>query len=410
VSTYAPGSSLGWLDLDTAASERVGTLLRSLEEPGTLDPLGLGSVRDAFSAILSPGTSTIQTRLRYFIFLPWIFARLESLRVPPNEFARRLRDSEARLIDCLRHLGPNQGTIGYDAGRDVKRLPSESYWGGLGSWGLRRLDLSLAEYGQRAATLGRMRAERDDDGNAVVRSVAMWAVVPAPPDHFLDAEITFDLRRSEAEVITDHIQGRHPRSLLAAMCNNPDAAADADYPWDVPTAGLSDHLIGVLHHAQCFSELTVGPQHVYNILLARQARSELGWDTDDLEARETHRLDVWVDLIGNRYQELNAWVREIDAFWAFLAPYASISTRTQDFVGSMVTRAVQNPAGFADDPMIHGKVRDREMLLKAQRARLVHRSALERWNQVPFGAQLSYRWPITRSYLSDIAAGTRARN
>lgn len=61
MSAYAPASSLGWLDLDAAASERVGTLLRSLEEPGTLDALGLGSVRDAFSSMLSPGTSTIQT-------------------------------------------------------------------------------------------------------------------------------------------------------------------------------------------------------------------------------------------------------------------------------------------------------------------------------------------------------------
>ena len=104
---YAPASSLGWLDLDDAARERVGTLLRALEEPGTLDVLGLGTVRDAFSAILSPGTSTIQTRLRYFIFLPWIFAGLETQRVSPAEYRRRLREDEARLIDCLRHLGSN---------------------------------------------------------------------------------------------------------------------------------------------------------------------------------------------------------------------------------------------------------------------------------------------------------------
>ncbi|MFH4324843.1 DUF6361 family protein, partial [Acinetobacter baumannii] len=88
---YAPASSAGWLDLDAAASERVGTLLRSLEEPGTLDPLGLGSVRDALSAMLSPGTSVIQTRLRYFVFLPWIFTSLEEQRVSPRDFARKLR-------------------------------------------------------------------------------------------------------------------------------------------------------------------------------------------------------------------------------------------------------------------------------------------------------------------------------
>ena len=52
--------------------------------------LGLGTVRDAFSAMLSPGTSTIQTKLRYFIFLPWIFSRLEDECVSPSEFADRL--------------------------------------------------------------------------------------------------------------------------------------------------------------------------------------------------------------------------------------------------------------------------------------------------------------------------------
>ena len=67
VNDYAAASSLGWLDLDGDASERVAALLRSLEEPGTIDALGLGSIRDAFSDMLTPGTSTVQTRLRYFI-------------------------------------------------------------------------------------------------------------------------------------------------------------------------------------------------------------------------------------------------------------------------------------------------------------------------------------------------------
>ena len=186
---YVPASSIGWLDLDSAASERMGTLLRSLDEPGTLDELGLGTVRDALSTMLSPGTSTIQTRLRYFIFLPWIFGRLEAQRVPAVEFSRRLREDEVRLIDCLRHLGPRQGVIGYTAGRDLKRMPSEAYWGGLGSWGLRRRNLSIAEYWQRAAAIGGIRPERDDDSNATRRVVSMWAPLPQPPKDFLKGEI-----------------------------------------------------------------------------------------------------------------------------------------------------------------------------------------------------------------------------
>lgn len=403
MSTYAPASSIGWLDLDSAASERVGTLLRSLEEPGTLDPLGLGTVRDAFSAMLSPGTSTIQTRLRYFVFLPWIFAALESERVRPGEFAERLRDREARLIGCLRHLGSNQGVIGYSAGRKLKRLPSEAYWGGLGSWGLRRRGLSLAEYAQRAADLGRLRPDRDDDGNVTARSVSMWTSMPDPPVDFLDAEIDFGLRRSEAQLLADHIRQRRPHSLLAAMCSVPELAADADLPWDLPTARLPGHLQEVLRHARCFSELTVGPQHVYNVLLARRARAELGWDTADLEDREKKNLASWVDLIANRHDELRAWVDDLPGFWALLAAGDAVKEPTQQFVESMVARAVLNPAGFVEDAAVHATIANREIRLKNKRARLGNRSALESWNQESFGGQLNYRWPITKRYLEDIA-------
>jgi hypothetical protein len=404
LSTYAPESSLGWLDLDAAASERVGTLLRALEEPGTLDPLGLGSVRDAFSSLLSPGTSTIQTRLRYFLFLPWIFDRLEERRVPPAEFGRRLRDIEAQLIDCLRHLGPNQGVIGYTAGRELKRLPSEAYWGGLGSWGLRRLDLSLAEYGKRAAAFGRYRPDRDDDGNATTRSVSMWAAMPEPPPSFLEDGLTFDLQPAEAELIVDHVRQHHPATLLAVLCSQPELASDAELPWDVPVAGLPDQVLEVLRHARCFSELTVGPQHTYNVLLARKARQEFGWDTSELEASELRRLDDWAKLIADRHDDLKSWADDLPGFWAFLKAFDSVGPTTQEFVDLVVGRAMANPAGFVEDEVVHGRLRDRELRLKSKRARLAHRSALENWNQAPFGVQLNYRWPITKSYLTDIAA------
>ena len=400
---YAPKSSLGWLDFDAAASERVGTLLRSLEEPTTLDVLGLGTVRDAFSAMLSPGTSTIQTRLRYFIFLPWILRRLEDARVAPADFAHRLRHDEAQFIDCLRHLGSNQGVIGYTAGRDLKRMPSEIYWGGLGAWGIRRLDLSLSEYGKRASTLGRFRHEHDDDGNATRRSVSMWAAIPAPPKDFLQAEITFELRPEEAQVLADFIRRRHPDTLLAVLCRMPGVANGVHYPWDLPTYGLPDHLVETLHHARCFSELTLGPQLVYNVLLARRARDKFGWDTHDLEANQRDRLEDWSRLINDRHDALHSWVADLSEFWRVLADYR-VGDGTQGFVYEVVRHAVNDPVGFADDPVIHTRIRDREIRLKGKRARLAHRASLENWNQAPVGGQFNYRWPITQSYLADIAA------
>jgi hypothetical protein len=408
MSAYTPLSSVGWLDFDVAARERVEALLRSLEEPGTLDQLGLSSVRDAFSTMLSPGTSTIQTRLRYFIFLPWIFQSLERDRIAPAQFAARLRDREARLIDCLRHVGPDKGVIGYTAGRDLKRLPSEIYWGGLGSWGLRRFSLSLADYAKRAATYGRQRPDRDDDGNVTSSSMSMWAPMPDPPADFLNTELALELPLSEVELVIDHIRRSHPRSLFAELCSAPERALDTQFPWQVSPSGFPSRLKDELHHARCFSELTVGPQHVYNILLARKARGEFGWDTAELESRELSRLELWTEMVRDRHAELYDWVDNLDYFWALIAPFGSVNDRTQEFIKVIVQRAVADPERFVDDTAVELTIRSRELQLKANRARLVHRSALESWNGLAFGGQLDYRWGITQRYLSDIATAFAA--
>lgn len=401
---YRAESSFGWLDLDAAASERVSTLMRALEEPGTLDPLGLGSVRDAFSALLAPGTSTIQTRLRYFLFLPWICQGVERDRVSPTKFASRLRDDEARLIDCLRNLGPNQGVQGYTSGRNLRRMPSEAYWGGLASWGLRRLELSIAEYGRRAAALGRIDGGRDDDGNPTHQALSMWALLPDAPAGFLSEELSFELSSSEATTLVEHLRYHHPTSLLAVSTSFPTDAAEAAWPWDIPAVRLKGDLKEVLRHARCLSELTAGPQHVYNLLLARRAASELAWDTSDLEDRIIEKLENWALLVDDRHSELQAWVDDLPAFWAFLSPQARITEPTSRFIEQMVRSAAADPRVFAEDVGVHALIGDREIRLKAQRARLGSRTALENWNQQEFGGQLIYRWGTCRSYLADLGA------
>lgn len=97
MTAYAPTSTIGRLDLDSAASDRVATLLRALDEPATLDLLGFGVARDALSGLLSPGTSTIETRLRYFLFRPWIVHDLARHRSTSDTATERLRTSEVRL-------------------------------------------------------------------------------------------------------------------------------------------------------------------------------------------------------------------------------------------------------------------------------------------------------------------------
>ncbi len=73
-------STLAWLDRDSAARDRSLRVLALFKETDTRDELGLGAIRDAIADQLFPGTSTIQTRLRYFLFVPWIYGSISGWR------------------------------------------------------------------------------------------------------------------------------------------------------------------------------------------------------------------------------------------------------------------------------------------------------------------------------------------
>ena len=66
-------SQIGWIDFSPQDRERVATVLDLLEQPGVVDELGIGTIRNALSDWLFPGISTIQTRAKYFIIVPRIF-------------------------------------------------------------------------------------------------------------------------------------------------------------------------------------------------------------------------------------------------------------------------------------------------------------------------------------------------
>jgi len=140
----------------------------------------------------------------------------------------------------------------------------------------------------------------------------------------------------------------------------------------------------------------------YNVLVARRARQELGWDTLKLEESQRDRLQRWVEMVKSRHGELRSWADDLPAFWELLHRYR-IGQSTRDFISGIVRSAVDNPEGFGEDPTIHEQIRLREVRLKGRRARLVHRAALENWNQTAGGGQLGYRWSIAKNYLGELA-------
>src|SRR5579863_4586568 len=121
---------------------RMLAVIDLFREQDTIDELGLSAAWDAFADLLFPGTGTVQTRARYFLFVPWIFQLAEAQRVPSAKARATVRRLEVVLIGSLLAGGANQqGIIGSQAGAQLRRMPSAIYWSGLARLGIRRFQI-----------------------------------------------------------------------------------------------------------------------------------------------------------------------------------------------------------------------------------------------------------------------------
>ena len=86
------------------------------QERESRDELGLGGIRDFIADHLFPGTSTIQTRLRYMLFIPWLFQILESSSSGADQLAAEARALENCLANALKAGGELAGSSGVTPG------------------------------------------------------------------------------------------------------------------------------------------------------------------------------------------------------------------------------------------------------------------------------------------------------
>ncbi|MBM3673036.1 MAG: hypothetical protein FJW86_12775 [Actinobacteria bacterium] len=402
-----PESSFGWLDYDQDAADQMREVFGAFDDKDTIDSLGFGVIRDSLSDQLFPGTSTIQTRARYFFFVPWIMQMLEHERTSPGDFNRRLKELEITLIESLRQLaGPSDGVIGHRARARLKRFPSSVYWNGVHAFEIRLLRLSIPEYrgiAHRLATAD-VLVDVDDDGQRVSTARRMWDPdLPKAPPGFPTAALPLALTRTESEYLVGKIVTAHPESMLGELARDLDVDRTPDLPWDVPLHQPSARVRRVLHHARCFSEITHGAQVLYNILLARQAERVLQWDTVDLQETLTSDLEDWCNLVDGRRAELREWSQG-EEFWATIEHRAPVNPRARRFVLQWADLALADPSAVQPDTKAAELVVERERQLKRNLARLTQPRALENWNGQPFSrSQMAFRWRSARQILDDLA-------
>src|SRR5207245_468325 len=124
-------TALSWLDSSSASRRQALEVIKLFEEKGTVDEIGIGSIRDGLSDLLFPGTSVLQTRARYFLLVAAGYQHLEKNRTESAVVAKEARRLELSLIDLLLASDDSGGTIGRLAKGSLKVLPSTIYWSGL---------------------------------------------------------------------------------------------------------------------------------------------------------------------------------------------------------------------------------------------------------------------------------------
>jgi len=292
-------STFGWTQISRSDVAKAEELLKG--EGGVRDEIGFLTLHQGFADRFFPGTSVLQTRLRYALFVPWQIEDMERhLRVRGETAEQRLRKSERRLVQRLKDAG--DGVIGLrSANYEPAQPPSTIYWTALRLWGIVKPSAPEVWPG-RAEVLARIDASKwsDDraEGNPRLRDSTFFALPDRPDGWGKDTTLSFRLSSRERRYLLDRIQeakriapsSHGEESLLSRLAKAPRSPAS----WY--TAGFESPLLRVLADAEdrdaleqaiAAAALSHVGRAVYNALVETLAKDDglktQGRHTKDLE-------------------------------------------------------------------------------------------------------------------------------
>jgi hypothetical protein len=398
---------LGWIDFSRSHRDKVLAVMDHFQDEGMVDEMGLGTIRDALSDRMFPGTSTIQTRAKYFLLVPWIIRHVER-RGDPDRFLAELDSEEVQFVKILRDTRKAAGIIGArKKNANPKRKPSSVYWNGLRTYGILRFSGSLADYARvvshrRRLTHGQAAMRVDADGDvpgddrdaAGAGPVSLWCTVPKPPKEWKD-KLDIDLTREEAAFLLERITLSQRDTLLefAFSHGNGLAAGLEDISGFLELKALPQDLRKLVEIATRFEALLKGALIRYNLLIQRMRKHgnvedlEQAWQ-DYLEAMKAFPWDTWcTEDLWKRCPDTPTPTRVFVEAWIELVRTGSYSESTGD---ALISQREKSTKGFK-----------RARLGDAARAE--KQESLVGLTRSEEGIHfLSYRWGTVRTFLEDV--------
>lgn len=390
---------LGWIDFSKTERNKILSVLDLLSEPGTLDELGISPIRDGFANLFFPGTSTIQTRAKYFFLVPYALKELElSKETNPNKVLRALNENERMCGEILLEQNANEnGIIGkrsLQGGRWVKRTPADIYWAGLRKYGIfTGGNISLGEYVRASCVIKNQKSnltklgnrndsaeenECDDKNAGNIFKMQFWKM-PLYTKKWRE-KIQMSLTKEEGEFLREQIISTCPDSMLSYILENRmTEILDLENFSDLgaiinkfPKQMQDEYML-----ALSFSDFLFVARTLYNIIIS---------DGQNVQAN-----DIFEEL-----KETMAELAEIDIDLIFAKLYI-YKTDLKNFIKKLQDCMCNN-----DVEEMKKVIKAREIMLKGQnRAKTAHPGEFNP-NDWIGGGELDYRFNNAKTIIRDI--------
>ena len=380
----------GWIDFSKTERSKILSVLDLLGEKGVLDEMGIAQIRDAYSDLFFPGTSTIQTRAKYFFIVPYAFRDLEfNNQYEYHKLRKTFNDTEERCGHIfLENNSDENGVIGkrsIQGGGWVSRTPASIYWAGLRKYGFFKGKMSIDQYikfiaiqkqnTSGAVNLGNRSDEAHDDKNAGDTLKTRLFNIPTYRQDWIDnlnIKLTFD----EGQFLKNQIIENCPNSMIAyVLKENIHEFIDITSFNDLGSIEFPDYIQNNYINARLFSEFCFALRVVYNLIVSQNKNKRANQEFSKLDFKSISNIDI--DEIMNSLRIFNPYLR----------------TFLKDSRKAMADENLEE---------LKNLIQKREVLLKGiNRSKTAHPGEYDA-NEWFAGERLDYRFSIARAIVTDI--------
>jgi hypothetical protein len=398
-------SSFGWTLLSRDALRRAETQLRDDVE-GVRDEIGFLSLHQAYADRFFPGTSVLHTRLRYILFVPWMYERIA--RQPDRQRVSDLVEKqELELTRRLKETGEDGviGTRSYP--NPTAQPPSLTYWSALNTWRILRPENGTTPSRQavhRAIARKPIRQHlQDDDKQLLVEDDPFFCSIPVPPPCWTDTTQRLDFQLEEPErmflrncfLSVTRPGSKKDQSLLARLVEQRVTMTDQLGLWSLKVRGAADQYDrDALLRARQAAALSAVGRGVYAALVEEMREKH---DTIPTESVHRTNLDTVIGEFMTDASALHVDDVLIDAP-SVPAGILDVLRATQSWLGGR-TRSLSS---------LYESYERAEARRKGRRARLSKtlsgRERRAEWvpSEHPAASPLHYRWKNVRQLLMDL--------